>query len=142
MAQVKMGDKVRVHYKGYLNDGSVFDSSLEREPMEFTMGQGMLIAGFENGVLGMNEGDTKTVKISPEDGYGPYRDDMVLVVEKSQVPPNINPYPGMVLQVRSNDGSSVNVTIAEIAETSVTLDGNHPLAGKELNFDITLVQVI
>ncbi|MBF0463694.1 MAG: peptidylprolyl isomerase [Nitrospirae bacterium] len=142
MAQVKMGDKVRVHYKGYLNDGSVFDSSLEREPMEFTMGEGMLIAGFENGVLGMNEGDAKTVKISPEDGYGPYRDDMVLVVEKSQVPPNINPYPGMVLQVRSNDGSSVNVTIAEIAETSVTLDGNHPLAGKELNFDITLVQVI
>ncbi|QWR78008.1 FKBP-type peptidyl-prolyl cis-trans isomerase [Candidatus Magnetomonas plexicatena] len=142
MAQVKMGDKVRVHYKGYLSDGSVFDSSLEREPMEFTLGEGMLIAGFENGVLGMNEGDTKTVKIPPEDGYGPYREDMVLVVERSQVPPNINPYPGMVLQVRSNDGSSVNVTVAEIADTSVTLDGNHPLAGKELNFDITVVEVI
>ncbi|MEO5357316.1 MAG: peptidylprolyl isomerase [Nitrospirae bacterium YQR-1] len=142
MAQAKIGDKVRVHYKGYLSDGSVFDSSLEREPLEFTMGEGMLIAGFENGVLGMSEGDTKTVKISPEDGYGPYRDDMVLVVEKTQVPPAITPYPGMVLQVRSNDGSAANVTVAEISGNSITLDGNHPLAGKELNFDITLIKVI
>ncbi|MEC4685760.1 MAG: peptidylprolyl isomerase [Nitrospirota bacterium] len=142
MVQVKAGDTVRVHYSGFLDDGTVFDSSLEREPFELTLGQGMVIPGFEDAVVGMDVGDTKTVNIPTDQAYGPYRDELLVAVERSQVPPNIEPDVGMELQIRTPEGTVTNVTITEIDENSITLDANHPLAGKDLIFEIKLVEIV
>ncbi|HOE17951.1 MAG TPA: peptidylprolyl isomerase [Syntrophorhabdaceae bacterium] len=141
MKEAKIHDKVKVHYKGLLQDGTVFDSSENRHPLEFTIGQGMVIPGFENGVLGMREGDTKMIPISAEDAYGPYRNELVGIVDKSRIPDDINLEIGMVLQVRSPEGSVTNVTVVKITDTEVTLDMNHPLAGKDLSFEVTLMQI-
>ena len=142
MVQVKAGDTVRVHYSGFLDDGTVFDSSLEREPFEFTLGQGMVIPGFEDAVVGMDVGDSKTVNIPSDQAYGPYRDELLVAVERSQVPPNIEPDVGMELQIRTPEGTVTNVTITEMDENSITLDANHPLAGKDLIFEIKLVEIV
>ncbi len=142
MVQVKAGDTVKVHYSGFLDDGTVFDSSLEREPFEFTLGQGMVIPGFEDAVVGMGVGDTKTVNIPTDQAYGPYRDELLVAVERSQVPPNIEPDVGMELQIRTPEGTVTNVTITEMDENSITLDANHPLAGKDLIFEIKLVEIV
>ncbi|WP_432822634.1 FKBP-type peptidyl-prolyl cis-trans isomerase [Trichloromonas sp.] len=138
MSQVKDGDTVKVHYTGTLEDGTVFDSSEGRDPLEFTLGQGQLIAGFEKTVLGMTAGESRTVKIPAEEAYGPYRDEMVLAVPRSQFPPDMSPEKGMQLQVGENEGQGMLVTITEITDEEVTLDANHPLAGKELSFTIQL----
>ncbi|NOZ26033.1 MAG: peptidylprolyl isomerase [Nitrospirae bacterium] len=142
MVQAKSGDTVRVHYSGFLDDGTVFDSSLDREPFEFTLGQGMVIPGFEDAVVGMDVGETKTVNIPSEKAYGPYRDELLVSVERSQVPPNIEPDLGMELQIRTPEGTVTNVTITEMDEDSITLDANHPLAGKDLIFEIKLVEIV
>ncbi len=142
MVQAKAGDTVRVHYSGFLDDGTVFDSSLDREPFEFTLGQGMVIPGFEDAVVGMDVGETKTVNIPSERAYGPYRDELLVSVERSQVPPNIEPDLGMELQIRTPEGTVTNVTITEMDEESITLDANHPLAGKDLIFEIKLVEIV
>lgn len=141
MAQANKGDNVQVHYTGTLEDGTVFDTSVEREPLSFKLGDGMVIAGFEKAVLGMNEGDTKTVEITPEEGYGEYHEEMTITVPRSQLPPEITPEVGMMLQVRTEDGSAQHVVIKELSEEELVLDGNHPLAGKTLNFELTLVKV-
>ena len=141
MGQAKANDRVKVHYTGSLKDGTVFDSSVKREPFEFTIGQSMVIPGFENGVIGMNEGDTKMIAIPPDQAYGEYRDDLVGVVERTRIPSNVNPEIGAVLQVRSSEGEMINVTVTDVTETGVTLDMNHPLAGKELLFEVRLVEV-
>lgn len=142
MLQAKMNDRVRVHYSGTFGDGSVFDSSLEREPFEFVIGQGMVIPGFENGVIGMNVGETKKVSIASEDAYGPYREDLVGIIDRSRIPENIELEIGMVLQMRSPDGGITNVTVKDISDEGVTLDLNHPLAGKDLVFEIKLMEVL
>jgi peptidylprolyl isomerase len=142
MRQAKTNDLVRVHYTGSLKDGTVFDSSLDKEPLEFKIGCGVIIPGFENGVIGMNEGDTKVVSIPPEDAYGLYRDDLVGTIERVRVPINIIPEVGMLLKVRSPEGEMIKVTVTDVNETGVTLDMNHPLAGKELIFEIKLIEVI
>lgn len=142
MLQAKMNDKVRVHYSGTLADGSVFDSSLEREPFEFTIGQGMVIPGFENGIIGMHVGDTKTISIASEDAYGPYREELVGIIDMSRMPEDIKLEIGMVLQMHSPDGGITNVTVKDISDEGVTLDLNHPLAGKDLIFEIKLMEVI
>jgi FKBP-type peptidyl-prolyl cis-trans isomerase 2 len=142
MAQAKKGDIVRVHYRGLLQDGTVFDSSLEREPFEFTLGQGMVISGFENAILGMNEGETKRVEIKAEDAYGSYRDDLLMIVEKSMLPPNIDPIVGMNLRISSPDGNYKVVTVIDVTDNTITLDANHPLAGKDLIFEIKLLEII
>ncbi len=142
MRQAKMNDLVKVHYTGSLKDGTVFDSSLDRQPLEFKTGQGVIIPGFENGIIGMNEGDTKVVSIMPEDAYGLYRDDLVGVIERVRMPNNITPKVGMVLKVRSPEGEMIKVTVKDISETGVTLDMNHPLAGKELIFELNLIEVV
>jgi peptidylprolyl isomerase len=142
MVQAKMNDKVKVHYSGALSDGTVFDSSLEREPFEFTIGQGMVIPGFEKGIIGMSEGDSRMVSITSDDAYGPYRDDLVGVIDKSRKPENIDLEIGMVLQMRSPEGSITNVTIKDIGDEGITLDLNHPLAGKDLVFEIKLMEVL
>lgn len=137
-----MHDKVKVHYSGTLSDGTVFDSSLEREPFEFTIGQGMVIPGFEKGIIGMSEGDSGMVSMTSDDAYGPYRDDLVGVIDKSRKPENIDLEIGMVLQMRSPEGSITNVTVTDIGDEGITLDLNHPLAGKDLVFEIKLMEVL
>ncbi|MEK7851198.1 MAG: peptidylprolyl isomerase [Deltaproteobacteria bacterium] len=142
MAQVKAGDKVRVHYVGSLEDGTVFDSSREGEPMEFAVGERMLIPGFEDAVIGMSAGDSKTVSIPPEDAYGSHIEELITVVERSQIPTSLEPKIGMMLQADSDDGMVVPFTVKEVTEDSVILDGNHPLAGKGLTFEIELLEIV
>ncbi len=142
MAYVKTNDTVRVHYTGTLTDGTVFDSSNDREPFEFTIGQGMVIPGFENAIVGMNEGDAKTISIPAEDAYGLYQEELVAVVARSQVPPEIGLDIGTILQVRSPEGGLARVIVKEVSESEVTLDLNHPLAGQDLTFELKLVQIV
>ena len=144
MAQAKAGDTVRVHYEGQLSDGTIFDSSLEREPIEFILGQDTVIPGFEQAVLGMEAGESKDVSVPPEDGFGEYSEDLVVNIEKSMLPPDINPELGMQLEVSSEEEEETPrvFTIADIAEDSLTLDGNHPLAGEEIAFKIELLEIL
>ncbi len=141
MATAKNGDTVSIHYTGKLADGSIFDSSLEREPLEFILGAGVVIPGFDKAVLGMNTGESKTVTIPVKDAYGERHEQMNMTVEKTQLPPDIKPEIGMMLQVNTEDGNVAHVIIASMTDTEVTLDGNHPLAGKDLTFDLNLVSV-
>ncbi len=141
MTLAKAGDTVKVHYTGTLDDGTIFDSSEEREPLEFQLGEGQVIPGFEDAVVGMNVGDIKTTRISSEEAYGLHDEDMVLTVPREQFPPNIEPELDQQLQLRQPDGSSFVVTIIDITEDNVTLDGNHPLAGEALTFTIQLVEI-
>ncbi|MCT4534606.1 peptidylprolyl isomerase [Halodesulfovibrio sp.] len=141
MAQVKNGDSVKVHYTGTLEDGSVFDSSREREPLEFTLGSGMLIPGFEKAVEGMAVGDATKVTIPADEAYGQRNDEMVIDVAKDQVPEHITPEVGMLLQLES-EGGVMEVVITAVKEDGITLDANHPLAGKDLTFEIELVEIV
>ena len=141
MAQAKNGDTVRVHYTGTLADGTQFDSSAGRDPLEFTLGQGNVIAGFEEAVLGLTKGDKTSVTIPVEAAYGPKQDDLIMNVEKSQLPPDLNPVVGDRLEMKG-EGQQLVVTVTEVTADSVTLDANHPLAGKALNFEIELVDIV
>lgn len=141
MSKVKLGDTVKVHYTGKLDDGTIFDSSREREPFQVNLGAGNVIPGFENGIIGMEVGQSKTVTIPPEDGYGSRRQDLVVEVKEKDFPDNIEPEPGQRLRVKQADGSVVNVTVAGVDSGVITLDANHPLAGKTLTFEIELMEV-
>ena len=141
MGQVKEGDAVQVHYTGKLPDGTVFDSSRDREPLQVKVGAGEVIPGFDQGLVGMEVGDNKTVTLTPEEAYGYRREDLIVDVDAKQFPDNIQPRIGQRLQVRQPDGSLVNVQITGIEDGTVTLDANHPLAGETLIFDIELVAI-
>ncbi|MBD3170251.1 MAG: peptidylprolyl isomerase [candidate division Zixibacteria bacterium] len=141
MSTAKDGSVVKVHYTGKLDDGSVFDSSKDREPLEFTLGQGSVIPGFEKGIVGMEVGSAKTIKLTPEEAYGPRRDNLIADVKKEQFPDNIEPKIGEQLQLTQQDGQVINVTVTQIEGDTVTLDANHPLAGKDLEFEVELVEV-
>ena len=141
MVKAKSGDTVKVHYTGTLEDGTVFDTSVEREPLEFTVGQGQLIPGFEQAVIGMKVGDSKTINIPADQAYGPHRDDLILVIERSQLPEDLDPEVGQQLPMMQVDGSSITVIIIELSETTATIDANYSLAGKNLTFEIELVEI-
>ena len=141
MRQAKDGDTVRVHYRGELQDGSVIDSSFDREPLQFTIGRGQVIPGFEEAVVGMNPGDSKTTKLPVEKAFGPHREDMVVMVDKSQLAGQAEPRVGQRLEISPPEGPSMSVTVTQVTESGVTLDANHPLAGKDLTFDIQLVDI-
>ena len=141
MAQAKPGDIVKIHYTGRLEDGTVFDSSADREPLEFTLDGGQVIPGFEQAVLGMTPGESKTEKIPMDQAYGPHRPEMVLEVSRQQMPPELQPEVGQQLQVQQPDGQTIPVFVTEVTESTVTLDANHPLAGEDLTFDIELVEI-
>ena len=141
MTQAKVGDTVRVHYTGKLVDGTIFDSSSNRDPLEFAIGSGGIIPGFEEAVIGMNPGDSKTTHIPADQAYGPHRQEMVLVVEREQIPPDIDLQVGQQLQLRQENGYALPVIVTEVEEAQVTLDANHPLAGEDLIFDIQLVEI-
>jgi FKBP-type peptidyl-prolyl cis-trans isomerase SlpA len=135
MSQVKENNTVKVHYVGKLSDGQVFDTSEGKEPLEFTLGQGKLIAGFEKGLIDMKINEKKTITISKEEAYGESREDLIQV-DKSQLPEDITPEVGMGLVSKSADGNEMNLLIVEVKEATIVIDGNHPLAGKELTFDL------
>jgi peptidylprolyl isomerase len=141
MQQVKDGDKVKVHYHGKLRSGETFDSSEGRDPLEFTVGSGQVIKGFDDGVMGMQVGDKKTVEIGVENAYGEKSQEMVIEFPKTQFPEDMNPEVGMQLMMNNGAGQSFPVTIVEVKEESVILDANHPLAGQELIFDLELVEI-
>jgi peptidylprolyl isomerase len=142
MTQAKQGDTVRVHYTGTLDDGTVFDSSQGHAPLEFTIGQHKVIPGFEDAVLGMNLGASATAHIPVDQAYGPHDPQMIFEFERKQVPADVELEIGDQLQVRRRDGGMAVVTVTAITESSVTLDGNHPLAGEDLTFDIELVEIV
>lgn len=141
MTKVKDGHQVKVHYTGKLNDGTVFDSSEGREPLAFTIGKGMMIPGFEKGVVGMELNEEKTITIPPEEAYGPVREDMIAEVPNNQLPQDIKPKVGMELMSQTPDGHQLVVKIKEVKDESILIDANHALAGKELTFDIKLVEI-
>ncbi len=140
--QAKNGDTVKVHYTGRLADGTVFDTSSGREPLELRIGDGQLIPDFEQAVVGMKVGESKTVEIPAERAYGPYRDDLVHVVDRDELPENIQPEVGAQFQLSQPDGGRVLITIIDVSESTVTLDANHHLAGKDLIFDLELVEIV
>ena len=142
MAQAKVGDTVRVRYTGSLEDGTVFGSSPEQEPLEVIIGKQNVLPSFEEAVVGMNEGDTKTFSIQPDDAFGQHKKDLVFSVERSQMPSEIDLQLGRVLRVESDTGKNYDVTVTDIDDEKVTLDGNHPLAGKVLNFEVELVEIV
>lgn len=139
--QAKKGDTVHVHYKGTLDDGSVFDSSEDGDPISFTLGDGNVIPGFENAIEGMSIGDKKTSRMEPSDAYGEHRDELVFTVPRDQMPEGTEVEVGDMLQVGFPDGSSSAVQVAEVGEDSVKLDANHPLAGQALTFELELVRI-
>lgn len=141
MAEAKVGDTVKVHYTGKLEDGTVFDTSEDRDPIEFTIGGGNIIPGFENAVVGMSPGQSKTETIPCADAYGPRHDEMIQTVERALIPANIDVKEGQRLQVSQPDGQAMVVMVTEVKDDSVTLDGNHMLAGKDLVFDIELIEI-
>ncbi|HVZ96168.1 MAG TPA: peptidylprolyl isomerase [Chitinophagaceae bacterium] len=141
MSKAKKGDKVKVHYRGVLTDGRQFDSSHGREPLEFTVGAGQMIAGFDAAIPGMEVGDKKTISIAPKDAYGERSEEAIIEFPKSNIPADMKLKPGMKLQLRNQAGHPVPVTVAEIKDDVVILDANHELAGKELIFDIELVSI-
>ncbi len=141
MQKVSIGDKVKVHYHGKLRNGETFDSSEGREPLEFTVGSGEVIKGFDSGVTGMAVGDKKTVEINVSDAYGEIDEDRIIEFPKSQFPDDMKPEAGMQLMMNDGQGQSFPVVIAEVKEDTVLLDANHPLAGEELIFDLELIAI-
>lgn len=138
----KTGDTVKVQYTGTLADGTQFDSSVGRDPLEFTLGEGKVIAGFDAAVTGMKVGEEKTVTIPAAEAYGEYRDDLVFTIDRTKLPESITPEVGMQLQMSQSNGTVITVTIKEITDTTLLLDANHSLAGKDLTFKLKLVEIV
>jgi len=142
MAQVKSGDKVKVHYHGKLTNGETFDSSEGRDPLEFEVGSGMVIKGFDEGVTGMTTGEKKTIHIPVDEAYGPRSVEMIFDIPKENFPPDMELEAGMPLMMNDQQGHQLPVNVVEIKENSVVLDANHPLAGQDLIFDLELVEIV
>lgn len=142
MAEASVGDTVRVSYEGRLDDGTVFDSSLEGDPLEFTLGTDEVIQGFEQAISGVESGQSKTVTLDPDEAYGDRDEDLVFTVEREQLPEDLDPDVGDRLQVRPQEGDAFEVHVADVGDDRVVLDANHPLAGRELTFEIELVEIV
>lgn len=142
MGVAKEGDTVLVRFKGFLDDGTVFDSTDDRDPLQFTIGDGLILPGFEQAVVGLGVGDTSQVGIPWDQAYGPHHEDMVVEVERHKLPGEISLSVGDALEIRQPDGRSVVVTVTAAGETSLTIDANHPLAGRHLTFHIELVEIL
>src|SRR6476659_10165693 len=142
MREVRNGDKIKVHYRGTLDDGTVFDSSEGREPLEFEVGGGMVIPGFDEGVTGMAVGEKKTILIPADEAYGPKQEEMLMEFPRERFPADMVPEVGMQLNMSNGSGQNFPVTITEVGEENVMLDANHPLAGEDLTFDLELVEIV
>ena len=142
MAQAKSGDTVRVHYEGFLDDGTPFDSSGDGDPLEFTIGNEEVIPGFENAVVGMEAGDSRRVTVESAEAYGGRDEDLTAVVDRADFPDDLEPTVGMMLRLSDDRGEEMDVTVTDVGEETVTIDANHPLAGRNLTFQIQLVQIL
>lgn len=142
MTQAKQGDTVTVHYTGKLGDGTVFDTSRSRHPLQFTIGKGQVIAGFEQAIDGMNTGESKTVIIPVDNAYGPRREEKIITMERSKLPADLVPQVGQRLELTQMDDQNILVTVMAVTDSMLTLDANHPLSGKDLIFDIELVSIV
>lgn len=136
---IEKGNKVKVHYTGKFEDNNIFDTSKDKEPLEFTVGEGQLIPGFEQGVVGLNTGDKKTVELEPEQAYGPVRNELINEVPMEKLPEGVKQ--GQMLQAQTEQGA-MNVMVTEVKEKTATVDANHPLAGKKLIFDLEVVEIM
>ncbi|RLD61314.1 MAG: peptidylprolyl isomerase [Bacteroidetes bacterium] len=141
MAKVKNNDKVKVHYTGKLTDGQVFDSSLEREPLEFTVGTGQMIPGFDKGVLDMELSEKKTIDIPAAEAYGESREELKQEVSKQLLPEDLKPEVGMSLASQTPDGHQMQFVVTEVKDETIFVDGNHPLAGKDLVFEVEMIAI-
>jgi len=141
MSQVKENDTVKVHYTGKLSNGQVFDSSLQREPLEVTLGQGALIPGFEKGIIDMKLNEKKTINIPVAEAYGEVQKELLYEVKKEQLPADMAPEVGMGLASKGEDGREVQFRIAEVNDDHIIADANHPLAGQDLTFELELVEI-
>ena len=141
MNEVKLNDKVRVHYTGMLDNGNIFDSSKDRAPLEFKVGEGRVIRGFENAVMGMKVNESKKINIPSEQAYGPRHDELIQDIPKSTIPSDIDLYEGLELVSKQSDGSEIAVRVVGLDDDSVKIDANHPLAGQDLIFEIELVEI-
>jgi FKBP-type peptidyl-prolyl cis-trans isomerase 2 len=141
MTQVKENNTVKVHYTGKLADGQVFDTSEGKEPLAFTLGEGRLIPGFEKGLIDMKLNEKKTTNLTKDEAYGDPREDLIIEVPKSELPQEMTPEVGMGLVSRTPEGQEMNLLVVEVREETVVLDGNHPLAGKDLIFDLEVVEI-
>ena len=141
MTKVKSNDKVKVHYTGKLLDGQVFDSSVDREPLEFTVGAGQMIPGFDKGVLDMGLNEKKTLNIPSAEAYGEAREELKQEVPRQHLPEDMKPEVGMALASKTPDGHQMQFVVTEVKEESIVVDGNHPLAGKELVFEVEVVGI-
>ncbi|MEW6674329.1 MAG: peptidylprolyl isomerase [Thermodesulfobacteriota bacterium] len=142
MPAAKAGDKVKVHYTGTLDDGTCFDSSLKRAPIEFTIGKGMLLPAFESGVIGLQPGESRSILIQAEDGYGLRDEQLIGSIPLDRLPPDLAPQVGMKLQMKTPEGEIMIMTVTEMRKSSITVDGNHHLAGQNLHFDVRLVEIL
>ena len=142
MDQAKTGDKVKVHFTGYLEDSTIFGSTMDEEPFEFTIGEENMLPGFENAVIGMQQGDTKTITLPPEEAYGPPKKELVHVMDRSSFPQEIDIEIGKRLRVRTQEGKYTIVTVKDFTEENIVIDENDPLAGKTLTFKIELVDIL
>lgn len=142
MPEAKVNDTVRIHYTGSLDDGTTFDSSKGNDPLEFTLGAGQVIPGFENAVEGMSVGETKSVHIPKEQAYGERREDLILNVDHNQFPEGVTPQVGQQFELRTQSGKAIPAMVARVSDDSITLDANHPLAGQDLNFELELVEIV
>ena len=141
MPKAKTGDYVKVHYTGKFDDGTVFDSSNNQDPLSFKLGEGSIIPGFEEAVVGMKKGDKKSVNIPPEKAYGAVNEDYIFDIARNKLPEGLKPKPGSNLELGNEDGSKSLVTVIEVGDSILKIDANHPLAGRVLTFDIEVVEV-
>jgi peptidylprolyl isomerase len=141
MAQAQIGDIVKIHFRGKLEDGSVFGSTTDQEPLEFKLGEGQIIPGVEKGVEGMNVGESKTIKVRPEQAYGQHREELVEEVGRDKFPKDVDPQVGQSFKVTRSDGQATVVRVVNVSESKVTLDANHPLAGRDLIFELELLDI-
>ncbi len=142
MSEAKLGDTVKVHYTAKAENLLIFDSSTQIDPLQFTIGDGQIIPAFEEALIGMQAGDKKTINIKSDDAFGPYLNELITKVDKNQLPPNLELEVGQQLQIQQPDGQLLLVKVVDISDATVTFDANHPLAGKDIVFDINLVEII
>jgi len=142
MTQAKAGDAVKVHYTGKLADGDIFSTSTQGDPLQFIIRKGQTIPGFDQAVEGMQVGESKRIEVSSEQAYGPYLDDLVIQVDCKELPPDLDPKVGDRLQIQQEDGRAIPVSVIDLTDEAVTLDANHPLAGKDLTFELELVEIL
>ena len=142
MTQAKAGDAVKVHYTGKLADGDIFSTSTQGDPLQFIIRKGQTIPGFDQAVEGMQVGESKRIEVSSEQAYGPYLDDLVIQVDCKELPPDLDPKVGDRLQIQQEDGRAIPVSVIDLTDEAVTLDANHPWAGKDLTFELELVEIL